>query len=180
MTRPIDHLNASGASNAHAPDGLRRVLRVALRLWGVDERTAQGWLPWLQSQHPRLAWQIARDRAAVGADVVVHVVKPSARRSDGFCWNSIGANGAMVRSRDGARSEVALLAGHTRQLPNRRAGHWAIAGKLDSCAALDALARALHASAVHGPDGRIAVRTDLLALIATRLDAMEAPALDED
>ncbi|KWO12961.1 hypothetical protein WM26_12475 [Burkholderia cepacia] len=76
----------------------------------------------------------------------------------------------MNRSLDHARTEVALFAGNDRELPRHRSGHWAIAGTLDIRSALDALARSLHASAARLPDGRIAIRHDLLALIATRLD----------
>jgi len=173
MTRPIDHPNLDPASNARAPHGRRPALRVALRLWGIDERDAQSRLGGLRARHPQLDWRIARDSAAAGADIVVHVVKPMARRSDGFCWNCIGANRALTRSLERARTEIALFAGDARELPQRRAGLWAVAGTRDSCTALDALARALHASATRGPDGRTTVRHDLLALIATRLDAID-------
>ncbi|WP_124663335.1 hypothetical protein [Burkholderia sp. Bp8998] len=175
MTRPIDHPNLDPASKAHALPGRRRALRVALRLWGIDERDAQTWLAGLRSRHPQLAWKIARDRAAAGADIVVHVVKPATRQSDGFCWNCTGANGALTRPLDRTRTEIALFAGDARALPHRRAGLWAVAGTLDTRTALDAVARSLQASAAYGPDGRITVRQDLLAWIATRLDAMDAP-----
>ncbi|WP_124487320.1 MULTISPECIES: hypothetical protein [unclassified Burkholderia] len=174
MTQPIDHPNRDLASNARVPHGGRRALRIALRLWGIDERDAQAWLPGLRSQHPQLAWRIARDRAAAGADIVVHVVNPAARPSDGFCWNCIGANGALARPLDRARTEVALLAGDAHALPHRHAGLWTLAGTLDTRTALHALARSLQASAAHLSDGRLVVRHDLLALIAARLDAMDA------
>lgn len=170
MTQPIGNPNLDNASIAWTVHGDGTALRVALRLWGIDEHDAQAWLPGLRSRHTRLDWRIARDRAAVGADIVVHVVKPAARGSDGFCWNCIGANGALNRSLDHARTEVALFAGDDRELPRHRSGHWAIAGTLDIRSALDALASSLHASAARLPDGRIAIRHDLLALIAARLD----------
>lgn len=174
MTQPIGNPNRDNSSKSHAAHGDVATLRVALRLWGIDERDAQTWLTGLRSRHTRLSWRIARDRAAAGADIVVHVVKPVTRRPDRFCWNCIGANGALKRSLEGARTEIALFAGDTRQLPHFRSGLWATAGTLDTCSALDALGRCLHASAGRLPDGRITVRRDLLALIATRLDAMDA------
>ncbi|MBZ5788847.1 hypothetical protein K8353_01905 [Burkholderia contaminans] len=172
MTQPIGNPNLDNASNARAVHGGGTALRIALRLWGIDEHDAQAWLTGLRSRHMRLDWRIARDRDAAGADIVVHVVKPAARRSDGFCWNCIGANGALNRSLDHARTEIALFAGDERELPRHRSGHWAIAGTLDIRSALDALARSLHASTARLPDGQNVVRQDLLALIATRLDAM--------
>ncbi|WP_071335939.1 hypothetical protein [Burkholderia contaminans] len=174
MTQPIGNPNLDNASKARAVHSDRTALRIALRLWGVDERDAQAWLTGPRSKPMQLDWRIARDRAAAGADIVVHVVRPAARRSDGFCWNCIGANGALNRSLDHARTEIALFAGDARELPRKRSGHWAIAGALDIPSALDTLGRSLHASAAHLPDGRITVRRDLLALIATRLDAMAA------
>ncbi|MBN3769687.1 hypothetical protein [Burkholderia sp. Se-20378] len=172
MTRPIGNPNLDNASNARAVHGDGAALRIALRLWGIDEHDAQAWLAGPRSRQIRLDWRIARDRAAAGADIVVHVVKPAARRPDGFCWNCIGANGALSRSLDHARTEIALFAGDESELPPHRSGHWAIAGTLDIRSALDTLGRSLHASAARLPDGRIFVRRDLLALIATQLDAM--------
>ncbi|WP_059510650.1 hypothetical protein [Burkholderia diffusa] len=175
MTQPIDNPNRNHASNARVLPDSRRALRVALRLWGIDERDAQTWLPGLRSRHPQLHWRIARDRAAAGADIVVHVVKPALRGSDGFCWNCTGANAALSRPLDRTRVEMALFAGNAEQLPRRRAGLWPIAGSLDTGTALDALAHWLRASAASGPDGRITVRPELLALIAARLDTMDTP-----
>ncbi|MBN3786456.1 hypothetical protein [Burkholderia sp. Ac-20353] len=172
MTRPTGKPNISDALNARAPHSRGPVLRVALSLWGIDERDAQTWLAGLRSLHPRLDWWIARDRAAAGYDIVVHVVKPTAHRPGGFCWNCIGANGALNRSLAGTRTEIALFAGDASQLPHRRSGFWAVAGALDTGSALDALGRSMHASAGCLPDGRIMVRRDLLAMIAQRLDAI--------
>lgn len=117
MTQPIGNPNLDNASKARAVHGDRTALRIALRLWGIDERDAQAWLTGPRSKPMQLDWRIARDRAAAGADIVVHVVRPAARRSDGFCWNCIGANGALNRSLDHAHTEIALFAGDARELP---------------------------------------------------------------
>ncbi|WP_321808815.1 hypothetical protein [Burkholderia sp. BCC1993] len=174
MTRPTGSPDINNALNARAPQSRGPALRVALRLWGVDERDGQAWLVGLRPRHARLDWWIARDRAAAGADIVVHVVKPTAHRPDGFCWNCIGASGALNRSLEGERTEIALFTGDASQMPHRRSGLWVVAGALDTCSALDALGRSMYASVGCLAGGRITVRRDLLALIAQRLDAMDA------
>jgi hypothetical protein len=171
MNKSTDSLPRENSFDPSADTDSTQALQVALRPWGFDEREARSWLDGLPSLGGRLAWTIARDRVAQDAALVVHVVKPSRRAADAFCWNCVGANHAMVRALDGTRSEIVLFAGEAMQLPHRCAGFWSVAGDLPAHAALHALAYMIGASAGKDADGQWGMRRDLLSIIAQRLDA---------
>ncbi|MFC4702180.1 hypothetical protein [Paraburkholderia caffeinitolerans] len=171
MTKSTDSLPREYAVDPGAHRNSPQPLQVALRLWGFDEREVRSWIDDLPSLDGTLNWSIARERAADGAAVVVHVVKPSPRAQDAFCWNCVGANRAMVCALEGTRPEIVLFAGDAAQLPRRRAGVWSVAGDMPAYAALQALAYMIGASAGKGANGQFGMRRDLLAVIAQRLDA---------
>jgi hypothetical protein len=171
MTNSTGSLRSEHAFNLPAAQVAQQTLPLALRLWGFDECEVQSWLSELPSVDGLLTWTIAHDSVAEGAAIVVHVVKPSPRADDAFCWNCVGANYAMTRALDEARAEVVLFAGDANQLPRRRAGFWAVAGKLPAHTALYAMGYLIGASAGVHHQGHFGVRGDLLAIIAQRLDA---------
>jgi hypothetical protein len=169
MTRSTQHfgqyatLPDSGSCDTRAP------LRIALRLWGIDEATAQFWLDDLPTLGGLVSWEIAVDRRATGADVVVHLVKPAANSE--FCWNCVGANAALKRPASTYGMELALFAGDTIAMPVERAGHWVAAGAFSPFAALFRLTHLLAAVAVPQSPATVRVRGKLLAMISTQLDA---------
>jgi hypothetical protein len=171
MTQSTDSLSRDHAFGPNADQNSRSTLRVALRAWGFDEREMQSWPDGLPSLDGMLTWTIARDRVAESAALVVHVVRPSPRAQDAFCWNCVGANHAMVCALEGTRPEIVLFAGEATQLPHRRAGFWSVAGDLPAHTALHALAYMIGASAGKDVEGQFGMRRDLLAIIAQRLDA---------
>ena len=169
--------NAAGDARAHDPlndsiqHGLPLALTVAVRPWGFSNAELSSWLPDLSSLNGLLRWTVAHDRAAAGADVVVHFVRPSTHDRNALCWNCVGANRAMITALEKQRLELVLFAGDANELPQSRAGFWAIAGQLPPNAALDAIGRMIGASALPWQASRLAVRKDLLQLIARRVDA---------
>lgn len=171
MTKSTDSLPREHAFDSGTHRNSPQPLRVALRLWGFDEREVHSWLDDLPTLDGMLNWTIARERAAEWAALVVHVVKPSPRAQDAFCWNCVGANRAMVCALEGTRPEIVLFAGDATQLPRRRAGVWSVAGDMPAYAGLHALAYRIGASAGKGANGKFAMRSNLLAIIAQRLDA---------
>ncbi|GAB7526796.1 hypothetical protein [Paraburkholderia sp. 2C] len=171
MTKSTDSLPREQAFDPGADRNSQPTLHVALRPWGFDEHEVHSWLDGLPSLDGMLSWTIARDRIAENAVLVVHVVKPSPRAQDAFCWNCVGANHAMVCAWESTRPEIVLFAGDATQLPQRRAGFWAVAGDLPAHTALHALAYMIGASAGNDARGRFGMRRDLLAIIAQRLDA---------
>jgi hypothetical protein len=171
MTKPTDSLPREHATDPNTDHTTPQPLHIALRPWGFDEHEVQAWLDSLPSLNNMLNWTLARDRAAESAALVVHVVKPSPRAQDTFCWNCVGANRAMVCALEGTRPEIVLFAGNATQLPHRRAGFWSIAGDMPAHTALHALAYMIGASAGKDADGQFAMRRNLLAIIAQHLDA---------
>ena len=77
----------------------------------------------------------------------------------------------MITALEKQRLELVLFAGDASELPQSRVGFWAMAGKLPPNAALDAIGRMIGASALPWQASRLAVRKDLLQLIARRVDA---------
>lgn len=171
MTQPTGSFSREHAFDLNVEQNSQSTLHVALRAWGFNEREMQSWLDGLPSLDGLLTWTIARDRVAESAALVVHVVRPSPRAQDAFCWNCVGANHAMVCALEGTRPEIVLLAGEATQLPHRRAGFWSVAGDLPAHTALHALAYMIGASAGNDAEGQFGMRRDLLAIIAQRLDA---------
>ena len=157
-------INNAAADNQHT-------LRIALRLWGLDESAVKSWIGELPTLDGSLSWELAHSQIPDGADMVVHTVKPSRHAPGSFCWNCVGANRAMLRSWDMSRTEMVLFVGAADQLPSERVGHWSIAGRLTPYAALHNLALLIDASCERIPQGHATVRRDLLALIAGHVDA---------
>jgi hypothetical protein len=170
MTNSTGKLRREHAFNLPAEQAGQQILPVAVRLWGFDESEAQSWPGELPLPDGLLAWSIARNSVAEGAPLVVHLVKPSLRADDAFCWNCVGANYAMTRALDGTHAEIVLFVGDAAELPRRRVGFWAVAGKLPAPTALHAMAYLIGASAVTGHKDQFGVRGDVLAMIAQRLD----------
>jgi hypothetical protein len=171
MTNSTGSLRSERDSNPNGEYEGKQALPAALRLWGFDESEVRSWLSELPLLDGMLTWTIARDSIAEGAAIVVHLVKPSPRTEDAFCWNCVGANYAMTHALDGSRAEVVLFAGDATDLPRRRAGFWAVAGTLPALTALHVMAYLIGASAGVRREGHFGVRGDLLAIIAQRLDA---------
>ncbi|MFL9911376.1 hypothetical protein [Paraburkholderia sp. RL17-337-BIB-A] len=117
-------------------------VRVALRLWGYEPAVVERWTKALPDAGGRLSWEVAVDRDANGADVVIHLVNPS-RGVAPFCWNCAGANHAMRLSSGAGRTEIALLAGHFHQVDMPRAGHWVASKGLPMKTALYKLAESM-------------------------------------
>ncbi|WP_144157893.1 hypothetical protein [Paraburkholderia sp. BCC1885] len=149
----------------------QHTLRIALRLWGLNEPTVKSWINELPTLNGLLSWEVAHSRIVDDADIVVHMVKPSRKGPEAFCWNCVGANRAMVRSLDVSHTEMVLFAGGADQLPSDRSGHWAAAGQLTPREALHTLALMIGASSTRLPQGHAAVRRELLALVTGYLDA---------
>ncbi len=168
MTRSTQHFGHYTALPDSNPCVTRTPLRIALRLWGIDEAAAQFWLDDLPTLNGLVSWDIAFDRRAKGADVVVHLVKPTANSE--FCWNCVGANAALKRPASAYGMELALFAGDASAMPAERAGHWVAAGTFSPFAALFRLTHLLAAVAVPQPPARVAMRGKLLTMIATQLD----------
>ena len=171
MTKPTDSIHASATQPRFDRHENRQTLCIGLRLWGFDEREAQRWTTLLRQLDGSVAWTIVRDRSASGADIVVHLVKPSTQRRASFCWNALGASYAISNSLSACGTEIALFMGNEDELPEKRPGHWAVAGSLSPLSALGRLGRMLLACCARQPDEAPTVRHDLLGLIASRLDA---------
>lgn len=117
-------------------------IRASLRLWGYDPLVVEAWIKRLPDARGRVSWEIAHDREANGADVVVHLLNPS-RTSAPFCWNCAGASRAMRLSIGTGRTEIALFAGRFQQLEFPRVGPWFASEGLPIRMALHKLAQSL-------------------------------------
>jgi hypothetical protein len=170
MTRSTQHLDQYTPSPEFGSWETRAPLRIALRLWGIDEATAQFWLDDLPTLNGLVSWEIAVDRRAKGADVIVHLVKPSQTADNAFCWNCVGANAALKRPSSAYGMELALFAGDAGAMPVERAGHWVAAGTFSPFAALFRLTHLLAAVAAPQPQAKVAMRGSLLRMISTQLD----------
>lgn len=171
MQAPSSPIRVSITPVQYVAPGNRHTLRIALRLWGLDEPVVKSWVSELPALNGLLSWEITNSRIADGADIVVHMVKPSRPAPGAFCWNCVGANRAMARSLHMSHAEMVLFVGAADELPSDRAGHWAAGGRLTSRAALHTLALLIGASSMRLPHGHITVRRDLLALLTRQLDA---------
>ncbi len=120
-----------------------KVMRVCLRLWGIDERAAAAWLADLPTLDGRVSWEIAREPEAGQADLMIHLVKPSRPASGAFCWNGVGANEAIRRGSAAGTPQIALFSGKASRLPAFRSGCWISAGVRPMEHALGMLAHAL-------------------------------------
>jgi hypothetical protein len=145
-------------------------LSLALRLWGHEESEVQSWIDELHALRGAITWGISRGRTAPGADMVVHLVKPSRAQGAAFCWNCAGANYALAQSPASAIGMI-LFEGLADQLPTVRSGHWAAAGALSPQAALGRLGCLIAATSAPRSDRRAVVRHDLLCMITPQLDA---------
>ena len=171
MTKPNNAIHARTPQiDRDARNGLRP-LCIALRLWGYEESEVQSWMSELPGLNGAITWTISRDRLARGADVVVHMVRPSRLAGNAFCWNSVGANRAVDRSVAECGTEMILFEGKAEHLPRHRAGHWAAAGALPPHAALARLGCLIAASSTYKSRMQATVRRNLLAMIAQQLDA---------
>ncbi|HDR9076404.1 TPA: hypothetical protein QDA97_005225 [Burkholderia vietnamiensis] len=148
----------------------RTPLRIALRLWGYDASQAQTWIESLPTLNGSLAWTLAVVPDDHGADVVVHMVKPSRPAGSMFCWNCIGANRAIARRPSEFGTALVLFAGHTHQMPSACTGQWIVAGGLPPCEALSQLSHLIAAAAAPTSSGAMAVRSHLLKMMARELD----------
>jgi hypothetical protein len=171
MTKPTNTIRASATQTDRNAHGNGQTLCIALRLWGYEESEVQSWTRELPGLNGAITWKISSDRMARGADVVVHIVKPSRRASAAFCWNCAGANYAVSQSLAECGIEMILFEGNADQLPRKRAGHWAVAGTLSPQTALGRLGCLIAASSTRQPHMPAVVRRDLLCMITPQLDA---------
>ena len=171
MTKPTNPIHAGTSPIDRDARNGRRPLCIALRLWGYEESEVQSWMSELPGLNGAITWRISRDRLARGADIVVHMVRPTRLTGDGFCWNSVGANRAVYRSEAECGTEMILFEGKAEHLPRHRAGHWAAAGTLQPHAALGRLGCLIAASSTYQPRMQAGVRRNLLGMIAQQLDA---------
>ncbi|MFL9993390.1 hypothetical protein PQR34_21765 [Paraburkholderia sediminicola] len=170
MTKPTSTIRTDATQTDRSVRGTGPTLCLALRLWGYEESEVQSWIEELHALHGAATWRISRERTAHGADLIVHLVKPSRTRDAAFCWNCAGANYALAQSPVGA-IEMVLFEGLADQLPSMRAGHWAAAGSLSPQAALGRLGHLVAAASTPRSDRRAVVRRNLLCMITRQLDA---------
>jgi hypothetical protein len=170
MTKPTSTIRTGASQTDRDANGNGSMLCIALRLWGYEESALQSWIGELPALNSAITWRISRERTAHGADVVVHLVKPSRAGGAAFCWNCAGANYALAQSPASA-IEMVLFEGLADQLPSVRAGHWAAAGALSPQAALGRLGCLIAAASTLRSDRRAVVRRDLLRMITPQLDA---------
>jgi len=170
MAKPTSTSGIDATQTDRNVRGNGPTLCLALRLWGYEESGVQSWIDELHALHSAARWWISRERTAHGADLVVHLVKPSRVRGGAFCWNCAGANYALAQSP--ARAiEMVLFEGPADQLPSVRAGHWAAAGALSPQTALARLGHLVAAASTFRSGRRAVVRRNLLCMIARQLDA---------
>ncbi|WP_310629955.1 MULTISPECIES: hypothetical protein [unclassified Paraburkholderia] len=150
---------------AHSP------LHIAIRLWGYDSALAQTWLESLPTLNGLLTWSIALAPDSPGAQMVVHMIKPSRMPGATFCWNCMGANRAIARMDPADGLAIALFAGHAQTLPIGRDGLWMTSGALPPRAALFRLAHLIGAAAMPTSTGAFALRYHVLEMIGGEIDA---------
>jgi hypothetical protein len=170
MAKPTSTIRTDATQTDRNIRGNGPTLRLALRLWGYEESEVQSWIDELHALHSAATWRISRERTAHGADLVVHLVKPSRTRGAAFCWNCAGANYALAQS-PACAIEMVLFEGLADQLPSVRAGHWAAAGALLPQAALGRLSHLVVAASTLRSHRRAVVRRNLLCMITRQLDA---------
>ncbi|CAE6773915.1 hypothetical protein R75777_04030 [Paraburkholderia nemoris] len=170
MTKPTNTVHVNTTQLHRTAHGTTPSRCVALRLWGFDESEAQLWISRLSARNGTIAWKLSRVRHDTDADIVVHMVKPTRRENDTFCWHSIQANRAVLASYAAGRHEMILFAGTHHQLPPRRSGHWALTGKLSPQAALERLGRLIDATSTQRAATEGPVDRELLRMIAQQLD----------
>lgn len=172
MTKPASDERVDLARRSRCPRNDSATLRIALRPWGFDACVVQSWINALPTLDRAIAWELATDRRAPGADIVVHVVRPAPAARGQFCWNGIGANYALRQSLAACGTELALLIGASEQMPAERVGHWVAAGALPPAAALARLGRLIAACAAPRPQPQPQppVRRALMRLISHDLD----------
>jgi hypothetical protein len=129
----------SGAPETLSPNSC---VHAGLRLWGYDPSAVGAWIKRLPDAGGQISWEIAHDRDANGAELVVHLVNPS-QTSAPFCWNCAGANHAMRLSTSTGRMEIVLFAGHFHQLEFPRTGRWVASEGLPIRMALHKLAESI-------------------------------------
>ncbi|MDN7856307.1 hypothetical protein [Burkholderia cepacia] len=170
MTKPASGERADLARLTRCHRNYSTALRIALRPWGFDACVVQSWINALPTLDRAIAWEIATDRRAPGADIVVHVVRPAPAARGQFCWNGIGANYALRQSLAACGTELALLIGDSNQMPAECVGHWVAAGALPPAAALARLGRLIAACAAPQQQTQPPVRRTLMRLISRDLD----------
>jgi len=171
MSKPASTIHSHSARAFHNAQTQPEALCIALRPWGFEESELQSWTRELPDLDGAITWKVSRDGLARGADVVVHLVKPSSRTGVDFCWNCAGANYALSKSLAECGTEMVLFSGTTSQLPLSRSGLWTMAGRLSSQVALHRLGCLIAASSTRDPRGTLTVRSELIAMIAHQLDA---------
>jgi hypothetical protein len=166
-----NHMYDLGTTRHKPAEGCARApLRIAIRLWGYDIPDAQSWIGDLSTLNGLLDWTLALTQREPGADILVHMIKPSRIMGAGFCWNCVGANRSIARIQSAGGTALALFAGHANQLPPTRSGQWVTAGSLSPRAALFRLAHLIAAATTPMPSGTVIVRNHVLEMIARELD----------
>ncbi|WP_395067862.1 hypothetical protein [Paraburkholderia silvatlantica] len=145
-------------------------LRIAIRLWGYDASSAQTWIEALPTLDGLLLWTIALAPSSPGADITLHMVKPSKVPGAPFCWNCVGANRSVARMGRAMSTAFTLFAGHADQLPPARSGLWITCGALPPRAALARLAHLIAAATMPTSSDAVTLRYRVLELIARDLD----------
>ncbi|MBN3757444.1 hypothetical protein G3N95_31240 [Paraburkholderia sp. Tr-20389] len=171
MTKPTNPIRTNIIIARRDTRDNAHTLRIALRLWGFDETEVRSWIGELPDLDGSIAWKISRLRRETDADIVVHLVQPTRRANDAFCWHSIQANQAVLASYAAGRNEMVLFTGSPDELLKRRSGHWALSGTLSPQAALARLGRLIAASSTRPEGTRHVVRREVLRMIAQQLDA---------
>lgn len=170
MTKQSHMYGRSAIQHDSRKQFARSPLRIAIRLWGYDASRAQSWIESLPTLDGLLAWTVALTPDNHGADILLHMVKPSQAPGAGFCWNCLGANRSIARMDPANGIALALFAGHADQLPPAHSGLWITSGALPPRAALLRLTHLIAACAMPTSSGAVTLRYQVLELIGRELD----------